>query len=58
MEVNGSRGRLDRKTSKEKSVKKEVHKRKREIAGSVEPGKPPVRKYGFICQARRVGVGR
>ena len=36
MEVNGSRGRLDRKTSKEKSVKKEVHKRKREIAGSVE----------------------
>ena len=54
MEVNGSGGRLDRKTSKEKSVKKEVHKRKREIAGSVEPGKPPARKYDFICLAERV----
>ncbi len=55
MEVNGSGGRLDRKTSKEKSVKKEVHKRKREIAGSVKPGKPPCGKYGFICPAGRVG---
>jgi hypothetical protein len=54
MEVNGSRGRLDRKTSKEKSVKKEVHKRKREIAGSVKPGKPPYGKYDFICPAGRV----
>ena len=55
MEVNGSGGRLDRKTSKEKSVKKEVHKRKREIAGSVKPGKPPCGKYGFICPAGRDG---
>jgi len=54
MEVNGSGGRLDRKTSKEKSVKKEVHKRKREIAGSVEPGKLPCRKYGFISPAGHV----
>ena len=54
MEVNGSGGRLDRKTSKEKSVKKEVHKRKREMAGSVEPGKPPYGKYYFICLAGRV----
>ena len=54
MEVNGSGGRLDRKTSKEKSVKKEVHKRKREIAGSVKPGKPPCGKYGFIYPAGRV----
>ena len=54
MEVNGSGGRLDRKTSKEKSVKKEVHKRKREIAGSVEPGKPQCGKYDFICPAGRV----
>ena len=35
--------------------KKEVHKRKREIAGSVKPGKPPCGKYGFICPAGRVG---
>ena len=54
MEVNGSGGRLDRKTSKEKSVKKEVHKRKREIAGSVKPGKLPCRKYGFIFPAGHV----
>ena len=53
MEVNGSGGRLDRKTSKEKSVKK-VHKRKREIAGSVKLGKPQCEKYGFICPAGRV----
>ena len=57
MEVNGSRGRLDRKTSKEKSVKK-TSPTEKNIAGSVKPGKPPVRKYGFICPARRVGAGR
>ena len=31
---------------------------KKNIAGSVKPGKPPARKYGFICLARRVGAGR
>ena len=29
-------------------------KRKRDIAGSVEPGKPPARKYDFICLSERV----
>ena len=58
MEVNGSGGRLDRKTSKEKSVKKGSPQQKKDIAGSVKPGKPPARKYGFICPARRVGAGR
>lgn len=49
MEVNGSRGRLGKKTSKEKSVKKEIpNRKKKDIAGSVKPGKPPARKYGFI----------
>ncbi|EKC68885.1 hypothetical protein OBE_04699 [human gut metagenome] len=55
MEVNGSGGRLDRKTSKEKSVKKRNPQRKKgNIAGSVKPGKPPARKYDFICLAERV----
>ena len=31
---------------------------KKNIAGNVKPGKPPVRKYGFICPVRRVGVYR
>ena len=57
MEVNGSGGRLDRKTSKEKSVKK-TSPTEKNIAGSVKPGKPPARKYGSICLARRVGAGR
>ena len=56
MEVNGSGGRLDRKTSKEKSVKKKPQ-RKRNIAGSVKPGKPHARKYDFICSARLVRSG-
>ena len=46
MEVNGSRGRLDRKTSKEKSVKK-TSPTEKNIAGSVKPGKPYARKYGL-----------
>ena len=53
MEVNGSRGRLDRKTSKEKSVKK-TSPTEKNIAGSVKPGKPSARKYVFICLAKRV----
>ena len=44
MEVNGSGGRLDRKTSKEKSVKK-TSPTEKNIAGSVKPGKPSARKY-------------
>ncbi|WP_302821874.1 hypothetical protein [Parabacteroides goldsteinii] len=40
-------------------MKKEISSnKKKNIAGSVKPGKPPVRKYGFICPARRVGAGR
>ncbi|MCS2887680.1 hypothetical protein NXV14_09980 [Bacteroides fragilis] len=36
-------------------MKKEIPKRKkRDIAGSVKPGKPPARKYDFICLAERV----
>ena len=58
MEVNGSRGRFGRKTSKGKFVKNGSSQQKKNIAGNVKPGKPPVRKYGFICLARRVGVGR
>ena len=54
MEVNGSGGRLDRKTSKEKSVKKEIPKRKRDTAGSMKPGKTSARKYDFVCLAERV----
>ena len=54
MEVNGSGGRLDRKTSKEKSVKRDNAKKKRDTAGSVKPGKPPARKYDFICLSERV----
>jgi hypothetical protein len=57
MEVNGSRGRLDRKLQKRNPWKKEVPPKK-DIAGSVKPGKPPARKYGFICPAGRVGAGR
>ena len=53
MEVNGSGGRLDRKTSKEKSVKK-TSPTEKNIAGSVKPGKPSARKYVFICLAKRV----
>ena len=53
MEVNGSGGRLDRKTSKEKSVKK-ASPTEKNIAGSVKPGKPSARKYVFICLAKRV----
>ena len=54
MEVNGSGGRLDRNTSKEKSVKKEIPKREMDTAGSVKPGKPPSGKYDFVCLAERV----
>lgn len=57
MEVNGSRGRLDRKLQKRNPWKKEVPPKK-DIVGSVKPGKPPARKYGFICLAGRVGAGR
>ena len=57
MEVNGSRGRLDRKLQKRNPGKKEVPPKK-DIAGSVKPSKPPARKYGFICPAGRVGAGR
>ena len=46
------------KTSKEKSVKKGSPQQKKDIAGSVKPGKPPARKYGFICPAGRVGADR
>ena len=46
-------GRLDRKTSKEKSVKK-TSPTEKNIAGSVKPGKPSARKYVFICLAKRV----
>ena len=53
MEVNGSGGRLDRKTSKEKSVKK-TSPTEKNIAGSVKPGKPSARKYDFVCLAERV----
>ena len=57
MEVNGSRGRFDRKLQKRNPWKKEVPPKK-DIVGSVKPGKPPARKYGFICLAGRVGAGR
>ena len=33
---------------------KKKPKRKRDIAGGVKPGKPPARKYDFICLAERV----
>ena len=39
---------MDRKTSKEKSVKRDNAKKKRDTAGSVKPGKPPARKYDFV----------
>ena len=49
MEVNGSRGRLDRKLQKRNPWKKEVPPKK-DIVGSVKPGKPPARKYGLsVC---------
>ncbi|WP_314313853.1 hypothetical protein [Hoylesella saccharolytica] len=34
---------------------KKVPPNKKSIAGCVKLGKPPARKYGFICLARRVG---
>ncbi|MFT0447188.1 hypothetical protein ACMSD2_18210 [Bacteroides thetaiotaomicron] len=34
--------------------KKSPKGKKRDIAGSVKPGKPPARKYDFICLAERV----
>ena len=58
MEVNGRWRQIRLKTSKEKSVKKGSPQQKKDIAGSVKPGKPPARKYGFICLAGRVGAGR
>ena len=54
MEVNGSGGRLDRKNFKREIRKKKKPQRKRNIAGSVKPGKPPARKYDFVCLAERV----
>ena len=57
MEVNGSRGRLDRKNFKREIRKKKKPQRKRNIAGSVKPGKPHARKYDFICSARLVRSG-
>ena len=39
-------------------MKKGSPQQKKDIAGSVKPGKPPARKYGFICPAGRVGAGR
>ena len=47
MEVNGSGGRLDRKNFKREIRKKKKPQRKRNIAGSVKPGKPPARKCGL-----------
>uniref|UniRef100_UPI003FEDC0C7 hypothetical protein n=1 Tax=Bacteroides clarus TaxID=626929 RepID=UPI003FEDC0C7 len=57
MEVNGSGGRLDRKNFKREIRKKKKPQRKRNIAGSVKPGKPHARKYDFICSARLVRSG-
>ena len=36
---------------------KKVPPNKKSIASCVKLGKPPARKYGFICLARRVGSG-
>ena len=47
MEVNGSGGRLDRKNFKREIRKKKKPQRKKNIAGSVKPGKPYARKYGL-----------
>ena len=50
MEVNGSGGRLDGENFKGEIRKKKKPQRKRNIAGSVKPGKPPARKYGLsVC---------
>ena len=46
MEVNGSRGRFERKLQG-KSTKRRKDKEKGNTAGSVKPGKPPARKCGL-----------
>ncbi|WP_244073979.1 hypothetical protein [Bacteroides uniformis] len=51
MEVNGSRGRFERKLQREnfreKSTKRRKDKEKGNTTGSVKPGKPHARKYGL-----------
>ena len=57
MEVNGSRGRLDRKLQKRNPWKKEVPQKK-DIAGSVKPSKPPCKEVWFYLSGRTCRGGQ
>ena len=57
MEVNGSGGRLDRKTSKEKSVKKRSPQKKKGDSRKRETGQTTVWKVWFYISGRTCPVG-